>query len=276
MKFRRKQRGGEVPINFTKPKVSETSSNSAIKGSIVQQKENNSEMSELNKQVGGSGVVVPQMNQAGEEGNASITNSIKNILQGSADSEFDSQVETNSSTNPEYAGGRRKTRRRRRKSKRKKRKTKKRRKSKKRKTRKRRRKRKRRRTRKQRGSSFLKSKRFNPNKPIIMGMSEGTLERLQRADTSFGAIMKARNYIRNEGMDGLSAHRKAMGSHLKKKDILALPKYMDWQKKNGLEQQAIITSDENSSAQANRPKLTKSVGSRNLLQQAGKRRRRRA
>ena len=38
MKFRKKQRGGEVPINFTKPKVSETSSNSAIKGSIVNKK----------------------------------------------------------------------------------------------------------------------------------------------------------------------------------------------------------------------------------------------
>ena len=105
---------------------------------------------------------------------------------------------------------------------------------------------------------------------MIMGMSEGTLKRLQQADTSFGAVMNARNYIRNKGMDGLSAHKKAMGSHLKKKDILALPKYMEWQKKNGVQQKPIITSNK-----PKHPTLTRSVGYRNVLQQAGKRRRKR-
>jgi len=112
---RRKQRGGEVPIKFNQPEISETSVSSAIKGSIQTQKENNAEMSEMNKQVGGGDVTVPQMDQAGESGNKSISNGIANILKGSADSEYDGDIETDSSANSDYIGGRRKTRRRKRK-----------------------------------------------------------------------------------------------------------------------------------------------------------------
>ena len=46
-------------------------------------------------------------------------------------------------------------------------------------------------------------------------------------------------------------------------------------KKKGVEQKAIITKNENPSSQENRPVITRGVGSRNVLQQAGKRVRRR-
>ena len=112
MKYRRtrKQRGGEVPINFPQPLISETSAGSAIKGSIQAQKENNNEMSEMNKQVGGGDITVPQMDQAGDSGNKSISGGIANILKGLADSEYDGDIETNSTANSDYTGGRRKTR----------------------------------------------------------------------------------------------------------------------------------------------------------------------
>jgi len=115
MKYRRtrKQRGGEVPIKFNQPEISETSAGSAIKGSIQAQKANNDEMSEMNKQVGGGDITVPQMDQAGDSGNKSISGGIANILKGSADSEYDSKIETNSTANSDYTGGKRKTRRKR-------------------------------------------------------------------------------------------------------------------------------------------------------------------
>ena len=117
MKYRRtrKQRGGEVHIKFPKPLISETSVGSAIKGSIQAQKANNDEMSEMNKQVGGGDVTVPQFDQAGDSGNTSISGGIGNILKGAADSEFDGDIETSSSANSDYIGGKRKTRRRKRK-----------------------------------------------------------------------------------------------------------------------------------------------------------------
>ena len=126
MKSRKRiQHGGEVEIKFTKPEVSETSANSAIKGSMQNQKENNAEMSKMNKEMAGGGkdndVTVPQMDQAGDSGNASITSGIGNILKGAADSEFDGDIQENSSANSDYTGGSRKKRtRRRRKSKKKK------------------------------------------------------------------------------------------------------------------------------------------------------------
>ena len=74
---RRLQRGGEVAIKFAKPEVSETSANSAIKGSMQNQKENNAEMTKMNKEMAGGGkdsdVTVPQMDQAGDSGNESIS-----------------------------------------------------------------------------------------------------------------------------------------------------------------------------------------------------------
>ena len=117
MKFRRKQRGGEVPIKFTKPEISETSASSAIQGSMQNQKESNQEMAEMQKQMAGGGnsdnVTVPQMDQAGDSGNASITGGIANILKGAADSEYDNDVETNSKSNNDYTGGSRKRKKKR-------------------------------------------------------------------------------------------------------------------------------------------------------------------
>jgi len=133
---KRLQRGGEVAIKFTKPEVSETSANSAIKGSMENQKENNAEMSKMNKEMAGGGkddVTVPQMDQAGDSGNESIMGGISNILKGAADSEFDGDIQENSAANSDYTGGRRKSRRRKRRTRRR-RKSKKRRKSRKKKS----------------------------------------------------------------------------------------------------------------------------------------------
>ena len=247
MNFKKFQKGGKVPIKFTKPEVSETSPNSAIQSSIQAQKESNAEMAEMQKQMSGGGekVTVPQMDEAGDSGNASISGGIANILKGAADSEYDNDVDANSTANSDYTGGRR-TRRRRKKRRRK---TKKHRKSKKkkrrRKTKKRRRKskkkrrrrktKKRRSTRKQKGSNIFNSKKFNPNKKMIHGMSEGTIRRLDNSDTSFGAIIRTRTNIRS-GMSPLQAHRKAFNnSHLKEKDLRALPKYLEWKKLNTIQ-----------------------------------------
>ena len=66
-------------------------------------------------------------------------------------------------------------------------------------------------------------------------MSEGTIKRLDNADTSFSAIMKTRAHIRS-GMSPLQAHRKAFNnSHLKEKDLRALPKYLEWKKLNTIQ-----------------------------------------
>ena len=226
MTYKRKsQRGGEVPIKFTKPEVSETSASSAIQGSMQNQKESNAEMAEMQKQMAGGGkeVVVPQMDQAGDSGNASISGGIANILKGAADSEYDADVNTKSSANSDYTGGKRKKRRK---------------------------------TRKQRGSNILNSKRFNPNKKMIHGMSEGTIRRLDNSDTSFSAIMKTRTNIRS-GMSPLQAHRKAFNnSHLKEKDSRSLPKYLEWKKSNKIQ----------TPAHSAKPKLVSEKGSRNLLQ----------
>lgn len=319
MKFRKKQKGGEVPIKFAKPEVSETSASSAIKGSMENQKQSNQEMTEMQKQMsgGGDGVVVPQMDQAGDSGNQSITSGIGNILQGAADSEYDNDVDTNSSANSDYTGGKRKKRktRKRRKSRnkrktRKRRKSKKRRKSrKKRKTRRRKggwgkknpfkrtvkgqrevrnpfnlqvraedenrrqtyatamnefkhvtkqqggkRKRLRRTRKKKAGSPF-----FKKNKHMIEGMSEGTIKRLDSSDTSFGAIMRARSNIKS-GMDPVKAHRQAFNnSHLKVKDLKALPKYLEWKKRSSMP----LVDKTNTQ---NKHTLKRETGSRNVLQ----------
>ncbi len=142
----RKQRGGEVSLAFEKPQVSNTSAGGAIQGAMHNQKESNTEVTKLNKEFGQSGgsVVVPQMSQAGDNGNKTITGGVQNTLQGRADSEFDKDVHNKPAPDGMPGGGRR--RRRKRKTKRKSRKSKKRR-RKKRKTRKTRRKRKSRRKR---------------------------------------------------------------------------------------------------------------------------------
>tara|TARA_B100000902_G_scaffold229649_1_gene217899 strand:+ start:30 stop:596 length:567 start_codon:yes stop_codon:yes gene_type:complete len=125
---RRKQRGGEVSLEFEKPQVSNTSAGGAIQGAMHNQKESNAEITKLNKEFGqnGGSVVVPQMSQAGDNGNKTITGGVQNTLQGRADSEFDKDVHNKPVPDGMPGGGRR--RRRKRKTKRKtKRKSKKRR-----------------------------------------------------------------------------------------------------------------------------------------------------
>ena len=125
---RRKQRGGEVSLEFEKPQVSNTSAGGAIQGAMHNQKESNAESTKLNKEFGqnGGSVVVPQMSQAGDNGNKTITGGVQNTLQGRADSEFDKDVHNKPVPDGMPGGGRR--RRRKRKTKRKtKRKSKKRR-----------------------------------------------------------------------------------------------------------------------------------------------------
>jgi hypothetical protein len=132
---KRKYKGGagmDVPV----PETSNTTTGGAISGAINKQAEGNKDMTELNKKFSGGGkddVTVPQMSQAGSGGNKTIVDSIKQMMQGSADGEFDNAVH-DKPVSSGMGGGRRKSKRRR-KSK-KKRKSKRRRKS-KRKTRKR-------------------------------------------------------------------------------------------------------------------------------------------
>lgn len=138
----RKHRGGAVNMEIPKPDVSNTSSSGAIQGTMNKQKAGNQEVANLNKQFSGGGkdIVVPQMGQAGDSGNETITGGVAQTLQGGADAEFDNDVhnEVKSDGMPAGGGRRRKKRKTKRKS-RKKRKTKKKRKRRKRKTRKRRR-----------------------------------------------------------------------------------------------------------------------------------------
>ena len=124
---RRKQRGGEVSLEFEKPQVSNTSAGGAIQGAMHNQKESNAEVTRLNKEFGqnGGSVVVPQMSQAGDNGNKTITGGVQNTLQGRADAEFDKDVHNKPAPDGMPGGGRR--RRRKRKTKRKSRKSKKRR-----------------------------------------------------------------------------------------------------------------------------------------------------
>ncbi len=127
---RRKHRGGAVSMEFEKPEVSNTSSSGAIQGAMHKQKAGNEETAKLNREFGqggggGDDVTVPQMNQAGESGNKTITGGVAQTLQGRADGEYDSDVNIKPQPDGMPGGGRR--RRRKRKTKRKSRKSKKRR-----------------------------------------------------------------------------------------------------------------------------------------------------
>ena len=139
----RKHRGGAVNMEIPKPDVSNTSSSGAIQGTMNKQKLGNQEVANLNKKFSGGGdIVVPQMGQAGDSGNETITGGVAQTLQGGADAEFDNDVHNEVKSDGMPAGGGR--RRKNRKTKRKSRKSKRRRKKKK-KTRKKRKSRKRRR-----------------------------------------------------------------------------------------------------------------------------------
>lgn len=117
---KRSMRGGNVSFEFDKPEVNATSSSDAIQSAMNKQKIQNQEIVEMNKKMagGGKGIVVPQMAQAGGEGNKSIAGTIGSTLQGRADGEYDNDV---------YKGGRVRKRKSRRRKKRKSRKSRKRR-----------------------------------------------------------------------------------------------------------------------------------------------------
>jgi hypothetical protein len=114
---RRKHRGGAASMEIPKPSVSNTSASGAIQGTMHKQQTGNQEVANLNKQFSGGGstdgddIVVPQMGQAGDEGNATITGGVGATLQGGADGEFDNDV--NNPVQPDGMGGgrRRKTKR---------------------------------------------------------------------------------------------------------------------------------------------------------------------
>lgn len=100
---KRSMRGGNVSLDFKKPEVSSTSSGDAIQGAMNKQKADNESVVEMNKAMAGGGIVVPQMAQAGGDGNESIAGTIGSTLQGRADGEYDNDV---------YKGGRRRRSRR--------------------------------------------------------------------------------------------------------------------------------------------------------------------
>ena len=117
-KRKRTYTGGAVSMEFDVPEVNATTSSQALQGTMHDQKANAQHVVEMNKAMAGgaSGITVPQMGPAGEEGNNSIASSIGSTLKGRADGEFDKQVDM---TPPKTLGGGRKSRRRRRKKKRK-------------------------------------------------------------------------------------------------------------------------------------------------------------
>ena len=112
---RKKRGGGNVDLTFKKPEVSNTSASGAIQGTIHKQEAGNAEVVALNKAMAGGGkdIVVPQMNQAGEAGNKSISGTINTQLKGAAQAEYDNDVNIEPKPSGMPSGGRRKRRRKR-------------------------------------------------------------------------------------------------------------------------------------------------------------------
>ena len=116
-------------MEIPKPSVSNTSVGGAIQETMDKQRAGNAEVAKLNNLFSGGGnLVVPQMGQAGESGNATITDGVAQMLQGGADGEFDNDVNNPLKPDGMPGGGRRrrktKKRTRKRKTKRRKRKKK--------------------------------------------------------------------------------------------------------------------------------------------------------
>ena len=128
---KRHYKGGGVPVEFAKPQVNQTTTSGAIGGAMHSQKESNAELTEVNKEMSGGGmssdsraaaekgapaprgesqgeVVIPQMDQAGSDGNASIGGGIETTLQGNSEAEYDTAV-TKGPAKPTYKGGRRRS-----------------------------------------------------------------------------------------------------------------------------------------------------------------------
>ena len=143
------RRGGSrySPMKVPAPQVTATSAADKLQGNMANQAEQDQELVDMNKQLSGGGVVVPQFSQGGSSANSSVKQQIGSTLQGGADGEFDQQVLTpdQAAATKSTVGGRRKRRKTRRKRKKNKRKSNKKRKSRRKSKRKRRRTKKRRR-----------------------------------------------------------------------------------------------------------------------------------
>ena len=114
---RKRQKGGSEDLSFKKPMVSNVSAAGAIQGTMHKQNEGNKEMTELKNSMAGGAVVVPQMNQAGSAGNASIAGGIGATLQGRADAKYDKDVYNKPKSSGMPGGGRKRKTKKRRKSK---------------------------------------------------------------------------------------------------------------------------------------------------------------
>lgn len=128
-KLVKKLKGGAVSMDFETPNAQNVSANGAMNQAISKQKMNANNMVNLNKALAGGGspkeISVPQMSQAGGEGNTLMKNMIDLQLQTRAQSEGDAGAMLSKPQGVAGMAGGRKSRKRRRKSRRKKRKTKK-------------------------------------------------------------------------------------------------------------------------------------------------------
>ena len=127
-KSRKKLHGGAVSMDFQTPDAQNVSSNGAMNQVINKQKMDANNMVNLSKALAGGGssknISVPQMSQAGGEGNTLIKNMIDLQLQTRAQSEGDAGAMLAKAQGVAGMAGGRKSRKKRRKR-RKKRKTKK-------------------------------------------------------------------------------------------------------------------------------------------------------
>ena len=127
-KKQKKLRGGAVSMDFETPDAQNVSANGAMNQAISKQKMNANNMVNLNKALAGGGspkeISVPQMSQAGGEGNTLMKSMIDLQLQTRAQSEGDSGAMLSKPQGVAGMAGGRKSRKKRRKRRRK-RKTKK-------------------------------------------------------------------------------------------------------------------------------------------------------
>ena len=128
-KFVKKLKGGAVSMDFETPNAQNVSANGAMNQAISKQKMNANNMVNLNKALAGGGsskeISVPQMSQAGGEGNTLMKSMIDLQLQTRAQSEGDAGAMLSDPQGVAGMAGGRKSRKKRRKSRRRKRKTKK-------------------------------------------------------------------------------------------------------------------------------------------------------
>ena len=119
----KKLRGGAVSLNFESPLAKNASANSAMNQAISKQKMNAHNMVNLNKDLAGGGspdkLSVPQMSQAGGEGNSLMKGMIDLQLQTRAMSEGDSQAMMSNPGGVAGMAGGRKSRKKRKKRRRK-------------------------------------------------------------------------------------------------------------------------------------------------------------